>query len=54
VQALVIVELKCVRTLDPVFTAQGLTYLRLTQLRVGLLLNFNVPSMAVGIKRLMN
>ena len=52
VEGLVIVELKAVARLEPVFTKQVLTYLRVTGLNVGLLLNFNVPSMANdGIKR---
>lgn len=47
----VIVELKTVRTFDPIHTAQLLTYLRLTGHRVGLLLNFAAPTMKQGIKR---
>lgn len=39
------------RLLEPVFTAQVVTYLRLTQLRVGLLLNFNAPKLIDGLKR---
>ena len=34
-----------------VFTAQVVTYLRLTNLRVGLLLNFNAPKLRNGLKR---
>ncbi len=53
VEGLVVVELKAVTRLDPVFTKQVLTYLRVSGLHVGLLLNFDVPSMANdGIKRL--
>ncbi len=48
----VIVELKVVRELAPIFEAQLLTYLRLTKCRVGLLMNFNVPVLKDGIKRL--
>jgi GxxExxY protein len=47
----VICELKAVDTMLPVFTAQLLTYLRLTGLRLGYLINFNVPLIKNGIKR---
>lgn len=46
-----IVEVKSVANLDSVFTAQLITYLRITNLRVGLLLNFNRPKLIDGIKR---
>lgn len=52
VERLVVVELKSVNGLDPVFTSQVLTYLRITGLKVGLLINFNVPAVAYGIKRI--
>lgn len=48
----VIVELKAVDRLSPIFTAQLLTYLKLTRLRLGLLINFNVPLIRDGIKRI--
>ena len=48
----VVVELKVVRELAPVCEAQLLTYMRLTDCRVGLLMNFNVPVLKQGIKRL--
>jgi GxxExxY protein len=48
----VIVELKSVRQLDPLFKAQILTYLRLTGLRLGFLINFNVPVIKAGIARI--
>ena len=48
----VVLELKCVRRLDPVFETQVLTYLHLTKLHVGLLVNFNVQVLKWGIKRL--
>jgi GxxExxY protein len=54
VNDLVIVELKCVEALHPVHKAQLLTQLRLTGLRVGLLINFFVPRLAEGIKRVVN
>jgi len=52
VEELVIVELKSVDSLDPIHEAQILTYLKLTGLKVGLLINFNVPVLRDGIKRL--
>ena len=48
----VVVELKVVKELAPIFDAQLLTYMRLTECRVGLLMNFNVPVLTDGIKRL--
>jgi len=50
----VIVELKAVEKLLPVHDAQLLTYLRLCQVRFGLLINFNVPVLKDGLKRLVN
>lgn len=48
----VVVELKAVAHIDPVFAKQVLTYLKVTGLRVGLLLNFNVSSLGnQGIRR---
>ena len=48
----VIVELKTVEHLLAVHTAQVLSYLRSTRLRLGLLVNFNVPVLVRGVKRL--
>jgi len=48
----VIVELKSVERLLPVHDAQVLTYLKLAEVRLGLLLNFNVPLMKQGIRRI--
>lgn len=48
---LVVVELKAVPDILPVHEAQLLTYLRLTGLRVGLLINFNVAVRKDGIRR---
>lgn len=48
----VIVELKSVERLEPVHTAQVLTYLKVTQKRLGLLVNFNVSILKNGIKRI--
>ncbi len=50
----VIVELKSVESLKPVNEIQIVTYLRLSNLRVGLLINFNVPVLKEGIKRKVN
>jgi GxxExxY protein len=47
----VIVELKAVERIIPVHEAQLLTYMRLTGIRVGLLINFNVPALKDGIYR---
>jgi GxxExxY protein len=48
---LVILELKAVDALMPIHSAQVLTYLKLTGLHLGMLLNFNGPRMSQGIKR---
>jgi GxxExxY protein len=50
----VIVELKCVKRITEVDVAQLLTYLRLMNLRVGLILNFNVTKLVHGIRRVVN
>jgi len=47
----VVLELKSVQEVLPVHEAQLLTYLRLTGLRIGLLVNFNVPVLKNGIRR---
>ena len=49
----VVIELKACNALEPIHDAQLLTYLRLTGIKVGLLINFNVPVLREGIKRLM-
>jgi GxxExxY protein len=54
VEESVIVELKTVSKLLPIHEAQLLTYLRLSGRRLGLLLNFHVPLMREGIKRMVN
>ena len=43
---------KAVEKMHPVFTAQVLTYLKLTGLRLGLIVNFNVPLIRDGIRRI--
>lgn len=52
VDDVVVVEIKAVQELLPIHEAQVLTYLRLGNWRVGLLINFNVPLLKRGIKRL--
>jgi GxxExxY protein len=50
----IVLELKCVDRLEPIHTAQLLTYLKMTGFRLGLLLNFRVDLMRNGIKRVVN
>jgi GxxExxY protein len=52
VEDCVLVELKAVEKIMPVHHAQVLTYLKLSGLRLGLLINFNVPLIKDGIKRI--
>jgi GxxExxY protein len=52
VEDLVIVEIKSVERMIPLFDSQLLTYLRVTQKRIGLLLNFNSKVLKDGITRL--
>jgi len=52
VEKQVVVELKTVEKLLPIHEAQLLTYLKLSGIRTGLLLNFNVPVMRHGIRRM--
>jgi GxxExxY protein len=49
-----IVEVKCVERLEKVHAAQLLSYLRLTKLKLGLLINFNTKWLQDGIKRIVN
>ena len=48
----VVVELKSVEAINDVHIAQVLTYLKLSERKIGLLINFNVKSLKNGIKRL--
>lgn len=48
----VIVELKAVDRMIPLYDAQLLTYLKLTQLNLGLLMNFNTVKVIDGVKRI--
>ena len=50
----IIIELKAVEFLLPVHKAQLLTYLRLTDKRLGFLINFNVPKFVEGFNRMVN
>jgi GxxExxY protein len=52
VEKKVILELKTVERLIPVHDAQLVTYLKLSRLRTGLLLNFNSPTLKDGIRRM--
>jgi GxxExxY protein len=54
VDGCVIVEIKSSEIMSPVYPAQLLTYLRLANIRLGLLLNFNVVHLRDGIKRIIN
>jgi GxxExxY protein len=54
VEKMVIVELKSVETLAPVHGKQLLTYLRLLNYRLGLLINFGAPVIKDGIVRIVN
>jgi GxxExxY protein len=51
IEGQVVVELKAVESILPIHEAQLLTYLKLSNCRVGLLINFNVPLLKQGIKR---
>ncbi len=50
----IILELKSCEKIEPIHKAQLLTYLKLSGLRLGLILNFNVPVMRDGIVRIVN
>jgi GxxExxY protein len=50
----IVVEIKAVEELHSVHTAQLLTYLKLTNKKLGLLINFNVDKLVDGIERMMN
>lgn len=50
----IVIELKAVEIFLPVHTAQLLTYLRLMNRRLGLLINFNVPKLVDGYKTILN
>jgi GxxExxY protein len=48
----IIIEIKSVERIDPLFEAQLLTYLKITNKKVGLLINFNSKLIKEGVKRL--
>jgi GxxExxY protein len=48
---LVIAELKAIETVNPVWEAQLISHLKLTKLKLGFLINFNVPLIKNGIRR---
>ncbi len=50
----IIVELKAVERLLPIHTAQALSYLKLSGCKLGFVINFNVPHLKDGIKRVVN
>ena len=50
----IIVELKTVESLNYLHNKQLLTYLRIANCKLGLLINFNVPQLTQGIKRIVN
>ena len=54
VENAIILELKACERIEPIHKAQLLTYLRLSGLHLGLILNFNVPVMRDGIVRIVN
>ena len=49
---MVVVEIKSIEMLKDVHIAQVLTYLKLSKASIGLLMNFNVPKLTEGLKRL--
>ena len=54
VEKAIILELKSSEKMEPIYEAQLLTYLKLSGLHLGLILNFNVPMMRDGIKRVVH
>ncbi|MBW2596782.1 MAG: GxxExxY protein [Deltaproteobacteria bacterium] len=54
VENLIILELKSCERIEPIHQAQLLTYLKLSGLKLGLLLNFNIALMRDGIVRVVN
>jgi GxxExxY protein len=54
VENMIVVELKAVEKVLPVHAAQLLSYLKMSEYGLGLLINFNVPRLADGVKRIIN
>lgn len=50
----VILEIKSITQISDVHTKQVLTYLKITKMKLGLLINFNVPIIKYGIKRVVS
>lgn len=50
----IVVEIKCADVLHPVYAAQIISYLKLSQKKLGFLVNFHVPLIKEGIKRFVN
>ena len=50
----IVIELKAIEKILPVHGAQLLSYLKLSQHELGLLINFNVPQLKEGVKRIIN
>ncbi|MEI7471479.1 MAG: GxxExxY protein [Chitinophagaceae bacterium] len=50
----IVIEIKCADILHPVYTAQLISYLKLSQKKLGFLVNFHVPLIKDGIKRFVN
>jgi GxxExxY protein len=50
----IVIEIKCCDTLHPVYSAQIISYLKLSQKKLGFLVNFHVPLIKEGIKRFVN
>lgn len=54
VEGLVIIELKAVETVHPICRQQVLSYLKLSNQKLGLLINFNVKLLSKGVERIIN
>ncbi|MEO6405975.1 MAG: GxxExxY protein [Ferruginibacter sp.] len=50
----IVIEIKCCEIMHPVYTAQVISYLKLSQKKLGFLVNFHVPVIKEGIKRFVN
>ena len=54
VEGKVVVDLKAAESVSPVFVKQMISYLKMTRHRLGLVINFNVPVLTAGIRRIAN
>jgi GxxExxY protein len=54
VENCIVVELKAVEKIRPLYVAQTLSYIKLSKLKLGLLINFNTVSLKDGIQRIVN